>query len=197
MIQFTVSSSDMKSEFEFRVWNYAQISIRLSFIERDISVCADMKCEVSLMNKAWVKSKLSELTIIKMTSSLRMRDVNVIKHETDEYIIVSIYLSEINEFDNQVLAVIIKELHLINDLRVKMLIKNDILESKDIFINISQKQTFIDSCKVKVEIYVKQRDDYVRRKILIKKVITVSSHFEVIIFIRASSVLSQNRDFLF
>ena len=72
-----------------------------------------------------------------MTSSLRVREVNFIKHEIDKYVIILIYLLRTNTVDNKTLTFITKELHLIDDLKAKMLINNDVLRSKEIFINIA------------------------------------------------------------
>ena len=46
-------------------------------------------------------------------------------------------MSETNVEDNNVLVSFTKELYLIENLRVKMLIDNDILKSEEIFINIA------------------------------------------------------------
>ena len=72
-----------------------------------------------------------------MIFSLRVRKVKLIKHEINEYVIVLIYLLSMNFAEVNVIAFIIKELHLINELKVKMLINNDILSLKEIFINIT------------------------------------------------------------
>lgn len=90
-----------------------------------------------------------------MTFSLRVREVNFIKHEIEEYIIVSMYLSRINEQSNKVLTLIIKKLHLVDDFKVKMFIKNDILESKVIVINVIKRFVYINNCNVKVNIHAR------------------------------------------
>ena len=46
-------------------------------------------------------------------------------------------MSETDIERNKILVFFTKELHLIDDLRIKMLIDNDILKSKEIFINIA------------------------------------------------------------
>lgn len=99
-------------------------------------MCLNTDCDVSLADKVWAKSKLSNQVVSKMTSSLRVRDVKATKHETSDYITTSIYLSEVDDFDNRVLACIRREIHLVDDLRIKMLIENDIISSKNIVIDI-------------------------------------------------------------
>ena len=46
-------------------------------------------------------------------------------------------MSETNVEDNNILVFFNKELYLIDDLKVKMLIDNNILKSEEIFINIA------------------------------------------------------------
>ena len=72
-----------------------------------------------------------------MTSSLRVREVNFIKHEIDEYVIILIYLSGTNTAGNKILTFITRKLYLVDDLKAKMLINNDVLRPKEIFINIA------------------------------------------------------------
>ena len=72
-----------------------------------------------------------------MASSLRIRGVESIKHEIDEYVTISIYMPETDAEGNNVLASFNRELHLIDDLRAKMLIGNDILGPEEIFIDIA------------------------------------------------------------
>lgn len=110
-----------------------------------------------------------------MTSLLRVRDVNFIKHETNEYVIILIYFSS-QKKENKVLTFVIKELHLIDDLRVKMFIDNDILKLKKIDINIIKEIVNIDSCNVYIEVNVKQREDYIRKKVHVKELTTISTH---------------------
>lgn len=90
-----------------------------------------------------------------MTFSLRVREVNFIKHEIEEYIIVSMYLSRINEQSNKVLTLITKKLHLVDDFKVKMFIENDILESEVIVINVIKRFVYINNCNMKVNIHAR------------------------------------------
>ena len=61
-----------------------------------------------------------------------------------------------------------RELHIVNDLRVKMFIENNILKSKDFIINVINKKTRINNCKIEIKISSRPRDEFVKRKIHIK-----------------------------
>ncbi len=72
-----------------------------------------------------VIKSLPELKVAKMASPLKVRGVGSTKHETDEYVSVTIYFPGQKE-RKEALAFITRELHLVDDLRAKMLLGNDI-----------------------------------------------------------------------
>ena len=59
--------------------------------------------------------------ISKMMSPLRVRGVESSKHETSEYITQDIYFPGTDDKGDKVLACAGRELHLVDDIRVKML----------------------------------------------------------------------------
>ena len=90
-----------------------------------------------------------------------------------------------------------RELHIINDLRAKMLIKNNIIKPEGIIIDVANKKARINSYKTTIDITIRLRGgEYLRRKIYIKSSIFVLSYSEIILSTREVN-LSQDRDFLF
>ena len=89
-----------------------------------------------------------------------------------------------------------RELHIVDNLRVKMLIKNNIIKSKEIVINIANKKARINNYNITINIIARSRDEFIRRKIYIKVSIFVSSHSEIILLIKKISLFN-DRDFLF
>ena len=77
-----------------------------------------------------------------------------------------------------------------------MLIKNNIIKSKEIVINIVNKKARINNCNIIINIIARSRGEFVRRKIYVKLSIFVSSHSEIILLIKEIN-LSNDRDFLF
>jgi len=63
-------------------------------------------------------------------------------HHCDKYIILIIYLPD----NNNQLAVIIKEMHIINNLKVKMLVDIDILVLENISIMLLSRKAIVSSC---------------------------------------------------
>ena len=89
-----------------------------------------------------------------------------------------------------------RELYIVNNLRVKMLIKNNIIKLEEIIINIVNKRARINSCSTTINIIARSRGEFMRRKIYIKLFIFMSPHSEIILLIKKID-LSNDRDFLF
>ncbi len=56
---------------------------------------------------------------------------------TNEYILILIYISTIKKDDTKILYRVYKEIHLINNLKAYILLKNNIINTKKIIFNIT------------------------------------------------------------
>ena len=77
-----------------------------------------------------------------------------------------------------------------------MFIKNNIIKSKEIIINVVNKKVRINNYSITINIIARSRDEFIRRKIYIKASIFVSSHSEIMLLIKRINLFN-NRDFLF
>ncbi len=192
------SSKDIGIEFEFRDWTYVKAMISLFIKDNEEQMCLDTSCSVILTNREFIKRHEAHYIIRRMTTSLNVRELRTNKHETWKYIIASIYFLEKITQEKFTREVIRREVHLMNDLKVNMLIDNDILESEDIFIDDSKSKTIIVSCNnmiISIEI-----------RTLIKEMINKVLHVRFVMIISSRSIatisihrfeLSSSRDFLF
>ena len=134
--------------------------------------------------------------MIKMTLSLKVREVDFIKHEIIEYVIINLYFSKTNFQRNKILIYFRKEIYIINDFRIKLLINNNIINFKNIIVDVINKSVFIKNYKIKIEISVYPHNEFIKKKIYIKLITLISSHNNVIFLIKFID-LFENRDFLF
>ena len=115
-------------------------------------------------------------------------------HHYDEYIILIIYLPDNNDW----LAIIIKEMHIINNLKAKMLIDINILISKNISIMLLSRKAIVSSCdNIELSLTViTQLINSVWKAIMTHKnmIIQLRSHTNVLI---VKTALPQNCDLLF
>ena len=94
------------------------------------------------------------------------------------------------------LAYLRRELYIVDNLRVKILIRNNIIKFKEIVINVINKKARINNYNITINIIARSRGEFIRRKIYIKVSIFVSSYSEIILLIKKIN-LSNNRNFLF
>ena len=83
-----------------------------------------------------MRNLLFDIKIFKITSLFKIREISFSQYKTLKYIITSYYFSRIDKYEKKVLIYIRLEIHVINELRTKILINNDFIESKEININI-------------------------------------------------------------
>ena len=80
-----------------------------------------------------------------------IRELNINKYMFDEYVIIDMYfLSQQN--NKFVMIKIIREIYLIDDLKINILIDNDCIDSKKISVNNAQDTAHINSCNVIINI---------------------------------------------
>ena len=94
------------------------------------------------------------MSIRTMIMSITIRDLKINKHLTDKYAIIFIYFKEKDQQKNEIRAMIIKEVHLINDLKVNILFENDIFDFELFDIFMLTNTIYIKSCKITISINI-------------------------------------------
>ena len=131
-----------------------------------------------------------------MTFSIFVRGVKADKHSSNKYIIVFMYFPNTNKNGNFVKAMIIKKIHLIDNLKVNMLININFIESKKIDINIFNRTAYIDNCDVIAVLKVCISRIIVQTFVHARKIIIVSFRSKTTISIYYSTI-SADKNFLF
>ena len=186
IVKFTTSKSDLEFGYVFCNWNYAIVSIALNpdFKSHDKSLFKNQTktpsvdanwinaqdanssgrnsymntgCNAMLIDQNWFKSQLPKAKILKMATPLKVRDIGTSKHKTDKYIVKTLYFSAINNKNQQVVACIRCELHLVDNLRANILIKNNIVGTKGIIINIAKEKAYVPGCKALLSLSAHQQ----------------------------------------
>ena len=130
-----------------------------------------------------------------ITTFLKIRDLNIHRHENAKYVICDIHLKE-EKNDKLITSILRREVHLINNFKANMLINNNIIEFQSIMINSIKKQTFITNTDAIISIKIKPSKNNIQRLVHIRKIIVISFHIEVAVFINDIN-LSKIRNFLF
>ena len=101
-----------------------------------------------------------------MEVPLKVRGIGTSLYKTSEYTVVPFYLPGTINNGIKVIGCIRREIHLVDNLRTKILIGNDIISPEQIIIDIANKSARVGSCYLNIKINIYQRGQYVRRTVL-------------------------------
>ena len=187
-------NTSIETEYDFRDWQYATAMISLNKNEKSDLECLDIEADIILDDVKYFQAKSKNIQIRTMISFITVRDLETNKHCIDKYAICSMYFSSTNKNDNKILTKIIKEIHLMNNLKTNLLIENDVLKPESIDIFTFTSSTFIKSCNVTISITMQIRSTSQIR--LIHAIETsISANSEIAISIHKITIL--DRDYMF
>ena len=195
IVTFKTSTSNQNAELEFRSWNFFQTFVKLISTMKAILICLNTECDVTLADKVWILNILSEIQIRKMITSLKVKDIDSTIHEFLKFVSISIYFSELSKNDISALVFVIREIHLMNDLKIKMFINNDFLNSEKFIIDVERKSTTIDSCEINIMLKIQLKDFYLRKTIHAQQAMMLHSKQKQFLSIKIK--ISNERDFFF
>ena len=125
---------------------------------------------------------------------ITVRDLKANKHSIDKYVVCSVYFSNIEKNDNNILLEIIKKTHLIDNLKTNLLIENDVLNCELIDIFTFTNSTLIETCNVTILITTQFK--FISQIKFIHPIkINILAHSEIVIFIHRITIF--DRDYMF
>ena len=130
------------------------------------TACLDMGYRVTLVDKSWLLRHVSRQKVSRMSTPLKVRRIGVLRHKSEEYIARFLYFLEIDSIGKPVYILLRCEIHLVEGLRANLSIENDIISLENFIIDIEKKTMLIGSCGIIVSISVRQRKQFLIRKLL-------------------------------
>lgn len=130
--------------YAFKNWHYAVVQLYWEALcKSPTEVCADSGCTMSMIDRKYLQTTpASSVTIKKLPSTIPIRGLgNRIQH-SDEFAVFTFYFKGQNA-----VAAITRELHIVDDLRARVLIGTDILTPERIDLKFSVQQMVIGSCE--------------------------------------------------
>ncbi len=163
-------------------------------------VYADIECTMSLSDREFIEliTLNFAIKIRKLTFSILIRDIENKIYNSDEYILINNFIKETLLNNTSAIAFFQREVHLINDLKMKMFIDIDILNLKWIEINLNDRILQINSCQdiiIKINIVTRKKAN-LKRIVKSQEKIIISSHVFLKILVKIKD-LSKNQDFIF
>ena len=131
-----------------------------------------------------------------MAVLLKVRGIGASKHEIDEFVSMPIYFLGVDEHKPPVYARIYRQMHLVEGLKAKMLVKNNIIAPEGIMIDLANSTAFITSCNVRIAITARQRGHSLRKKLMADTTISLPSNSESLIPV-TTGTLPSDCDFFF
>ena len=131
---------------------------------------------------------------------IKVRDIEDANLIIIEYVSIIFCILDVIVDDNFVIVTFIKNVYIVDDLKTKMLLSNDILKSKQIILNIVKKKLIIDNCQnMIVKLTIVNREISMKRIIRFVERIKIFVRFNIVISfkLRDKVKLFVDRDFMF
>ena len=95
---------------------------------------------------------------------IKVRNIENASFIIIEYVSIIFRIFDVIVDDNFVIVIFIKNVYIVDDLKAKMLLNNDILKSKQIVLNIVKKKLIIDNCQnMIVKLTIVNRETSIKR----------------------------------
>ena len=116
---------------EIFFWKFHYIICRASLSSDAVSesVCLNSDCTMIIDDWDWIKKHHSDLRIHWMKNLIMIRKIRMIRYFMNKFVILNIYISKLINNEIKMIEIIMK-IHLICNLKVKLLIDINILDSK-------------------------------------------------------------------
>ena len=156
---------------------------------------------MSLINRKWLFEYLFNSIIQQIKKSIIVRDLNDREHVNSKYLILNLYIQKIKFNDEIAIIRIKRDIHLIDDLRTKMFINANIIESKEMTFDLQIDRLIINNCDVIASLICRLFYNYycVNRIMNIQHAIIISTYtiIEMLFKFKNFSKLFTKRNFSF
>ena len=144
IIKFSISFA-VENDLDFRFYQYAIVWLKVD-MKFQIKTIVDTECSMSLIDENYLKNILSNLIISKMSISIKVCDINNALYECIIYVMLNIFLNDTSQ------TVLIREqlhkkFHIMKNFKCKIFLKMNILNAKQMNIDLINKIMIIFICK--------------------------------------------------
>ena len=193
----------LENDYIFRGSHYVTTLVKESYNEKTKNCCLNIGCPLSIDERVYAREIFSTAKVKQLVASLSVRDINNTIHSFREYIVVDVFMNDyIVDEDGKQTSIIDKflvKIHIVDDLKINLLLRNDVLKIQRATININAQTITLISCNnfvVSINTIVKKNFDQ-KRIMRIKVDFKMSAEITMKISIFFHDSLSENRDFLF
>ena len=192
-----VISDFFNLSINIKTWHFLTIKVNIDFKFTFNDLCINTDCETFMTNRIYVTAMLSNVMFkVKVTASLRIKNIDNVVVFSTESIILNFSFSEILD-EKSTIVKFAKKIRLMNNLSIKILIEMNIIRFEYITINASI--LIIDSCKdLKVDLFSISKDASIKKIVICSLTTTIFFHsiVKILIKLRKKKELF-NRDYMF
>ena len=122
----------------FRSWYY--ITTIMSFLCSKAShdICININCTMSLINRVFVTNLKFVTQIKKINVSIFVQDIDILRHVTNDYLMLLMYIQDTID-KRKVTTHLRREIYVIDNLKIKLLLSMNIMSFKRIIIDMNFK----------------------------------------------------------
>lgn len=182
----------------FRSWHYATVYASLQLHAKSDAWCIDSGCTMSLIDREYLKLHLPNFPISQSSQPITVRGIGDRRHPCSEYVALKIYIAGKDDKGIAV-AQLQHAIHIVDDLRAKVLIGMDILGPEEVVMDIGRRKMRFPQCGqivAPLTITPKSTEGRVDRLVRSAKRIIVPP-FSIKGILVNTKPLPANRDYLF
>ena len=199
--------SNKNDEYEFKNWKYVIVKITIVYQKIMKDLCLNIDCIMSLIDRQWLHVLIFDIVIKQIVDLMTIREIEDREHFNFDYVNVNLYLKD--KLKKKTFIVHIKrDVHVVdnlrvkmlidtNNLRVKMLIDTNIMCSEKMIVNLQIRKFIIDNCNMTTSIICTFIDLKINRIVKFHHVVTISTHIVVTMSFKQNVNLSIERDYSF
>ena len=138
------------------------------------------------------------IKIQQLISLLSIREINNKLIKISDFVIIYLFVIDINDVDKIITIVVFVKIHLINNLKINMFVDVNILKSQRIIVNFDYNILIIKNCEIKIVIdSINRVKLYFKRIIRNQKIFTIFFNELIKILIIFYNNLSIDKNFFF
>ena len=119
--------------------------------------CMNSDTSMSFIDKRFLAKKKSNQIVHKIVFSIKIREIGFKIHDSSEYVMVELYIPEKSK-KTPAIAQLNIELHIVENLKVNVFIKMNVMKSKCIIMNFEKKFLTISICQnMEVSLTIKRK----------------------------------------
>ena len=159
VVRSKANSKEIGSGHAFRGYHYATAAAKVTENAEEEDLCLDTGCSITLADRSWFHQVLPEVETRHMSNAITVRGLGSNTHRTNEYAVFPLLFSGKHRVSGKDVTAMTapREVHLVDNLKAKMLIGMDVMVPEQIDITLSTSSAHIGSCQVDIPLEMHAR----------------------------------------